>query len=307
MMHSSGNRILLNTSGEADLLFDVDDLHDRLMSSFRACDIKNSWIADDILIALHCGLKNSKMRSARTDEALDQLHAILLKVLHDNGFSEVARHFLSSLQNNSQSALEQKITEQLKQIDHVISRKLVYAISTKIINLGYPVSDVSSLLIREICRLEIARKKTPSEEPQIVAQGNYANFFPFSEQFVDWDWNILQLKAAGNLFNSIRIDIYPVRLAESLGMDFFMELQFMGAWEKLLNKVVNYLKNCLRELPDGTPACDYLSIVPRELDQLILKFDLGQNPPIINDIQQSLKAAFSEIFAHQPKIDIKRR
>ena len=130
MIQVASNRILINQTGPSPFTFDINDLHDKLTSSFHACGVKNSWMADDILIAVHRGL-NVDGRPL-TEESLDQLHAALIKILQDNGFPEVATHFSQSLQNNSTGELLNKILFELQNIKTAVKSNVAQKVLNKI-------------------------------------------------------------------------------------------------------------------------------------------------------------------------------
>lgn len=306
MIHSSGNRILLGKSGRSAFLFDVDELHDRLSASFRACDIKNIWMVDDILIALHCGLKESKRPFRNSEEDKDQLHASLLKVLSDNGFSQVADHFRNSLHNNSLSILEKRIESELSNFVTAFSRRSVLLICDKITSLGYDVENISSLLIREICRLECQQSDTLYPE-ESVPESRLNQLLPFSEEFASWNWKVLKFRAVGNLFNSIRIEVNPHQLAKDLEMMPFMEITFMNSWQAILTEASNYLENCLLDLEGRhLEKIDYFTIQVRGLKDMAKFCETGSDSPFIYELYQSLETAFESVVSQFSNVPIRR-
>lgn len=305
-MHSSGNRILLSKSGRSSFLFDVDALHDRLSVSFRACDIRNVWMIDDILIALQCGLKENNRPFCATEEAQDQLHASLLKVLGDNGFKEVANHFRNSLNNNTQFVLEKRIEKELSTLTRVFSRRQVLLLTDKITALGYDPENISALLIREICRLEyqLWQREQRDETPP---ESSLGNSLPFSKEFVTWDWRVLQLKAVGNLFNSVRIEINPFELAEVLKMTPFMEITFMMKWQEILTESADFLENSLLDLEEkNLEKIDYFSIVIRDVEKMVDFCDISTNSIFIAELHQSLESAFSSVVSQFTKTPLRK-
>ena len=306
MIHSSGNRILLGKSGRSAFLFDIDELHDQLSTSFRACDIKNIWMVDDILIALHCGLRESKRPFCNSEEDKDQLHASLLKVLNDNGFSQVADHFRNALQNNSLLVLEKRVEIELKTFIPALSRRNVLLICDKITSLGYDVENISSLLIREICRLECQQNNNLySEEP--MPESRLSQLMPFSENFASWDWHVLKFRAVGNLFNSIRIEVNPYQLAENLRMTPFMEITFLSSWQSLLTEASGYLENCLLDLESRhLEKIDYFSIQIRGLEKMSKFCETDKESPFISELYQSLETAFDSVVSKFSNVPIRR-
>ena len=306
MIHSSANRILLGKSGRSSFLFDIDELHDRLSASFRACDIRNIWMVDDILIALHCGLRESNRPFCHSEEDKDQLHASLLKVLNDNGFAKVADHFRNSLHNNSLSYLEKRIEKELKTFVNSFSRRSVLLISDKITNLGYDPEIVSSLLIHEICRLESQHNKSLYVD-ELPPESRLSHLLPFAESFVGWNWDILKFKAVGNLFNSILIEVSPYELALELQMEPFMEITFMSRWQKILTDASTYLEHCLLDLEGKhLEKIDYFSIVIRDLENMSESCDVDESSPFISELYQSLQTAFDAVVKNFSNVPVRR-
>jgi hypothetical protein len=303
MIQVAANRILINNAGSSPFLFDIDSLHDRLNESFNACGIKNSWMADDILIAVHSCMDTDD-KAPITEEYLDQLHARLIKVLQDNGFPEVATHFSRSLVNNSTGELIKKIDRELNQLGIPVQQQTLDAVLNKILSLGYPPEQISPLLIREFCRLEL---HSPSPLPQ-DEDFNQLDFMPFEQKYVNWDWNFLSMKAAGHLFNSIRVDLYPVKLANSMQMKTFMELLFMNEWQQLLTKASSYLQSCLHHFAEiSGNKIDYISVVTHDLEQMVITSDLGENPPLIKDLNQSVTVAFGDVLKQFSQVNFRER
>jgi hypothetical protein len=292
MIQVASKRILINQNGVAPLLQEVDSLHDRLTESFKACGIQNSWMADDMLIAVHACLKVN-FNLPQTEESLDQIHASLIKALDDNGFPVVAQHFSESLQNNSLSELLKKINTELKQLSVSIPRRTTQAVLNKVLTLGYDHESISALLIREICLLEVSSSQQEISEDNT----NPLDFIPFDAKYVNWDWDFLTMKAAGHLFNSVRVDLYPLRLARSMNMDTFIEILFMKEWLLLIEQASSYLQSCLHHFSEiNDNKIDYISIVTHDLEELSESCNLGKNPPLLTDLNQSVTAAFESVL-----------
>lgn len=293
MIPASPNRILLNSSGPAAFPFDIDLLHDQISASFKAHRIDNKWMADDILIALQNYMSQNKF-TVKSSEDLDQVHATVVKVLQDNGFPEIADHFSQNMRDSSINFLNRKIDEELRNLAKPYTRKQAANILNKILSLSYQTADISNLLIREICRLEINSSKTSSEVPEKVSP---ADILPLGKDYVNWKWDYLQMRTAGSLFNSIRIDIHPLFLAEDLELNVFIDMLFMEKWEKLINKASAYLETCLYHLKDvSNLQVDYISVVMHRVEKFVDFCELGENPPLLTDMNNSLTAAFGGVI-----------
>ena len=293
MIPASPNRILLNSSGTAAFPFDIDQLHDQISASFKAHRIDNKWMADDILIALQNYMAKNKF-TVKSSEDLDQIHATVVKVLQDNGFMEIANHFSQNMRDSSINFLNRKIDEELRNLSLPYSQKNAGNILNKLLSLGFQTADISNLLIREICRLEINSSQDNSE---IIEKISPADILPLGKDYVNWKWDYLQMRTAGSLFNSIRIDIHPLFLAEDLDLNVFIEMLFMEKWEKLINKASAYLETCLYHLKDvSNLQVDYISIVMHRVEKFVEYCEVGENPPLLKDMNNSLTTAFGGVI-----------
>ncbi len=293
MIPASPNRILLNSNGPAAFPFDIDKLHDQLSASFKANGIDNKWMADDILIALQNYMSQNSF-TVKSDEDLDQLHAMVVKVLQDNGFSEIADHFSQHMRDSSIHFLNRKIAEEFQNLGFSYTQANAANVLNKILNLGYETASVSNLLVREICRLE---NQANQKENDIYEAVNPGDILPLDKKYVSWKWSYLQMRTAGSLFNSIRIDIHPFYIALDLDLPVFIELVFMETWEKLMNSASKYLETCLYHLRDvSKQQVDYISIVVHNTEKFIDFCQLEKEPPLLKDMNNSLTSAFGGVI-----------
>ena len=295
MIPASPNRILLNSNGFAAFPFDIDKLHDQLSASFKANGVDNKWMADDILIALQKYMSQNSF-AVRSDEDLDQLHAMVVKVLQDNGFMDTAEHFSNNMRDSSIHFLNRKIVEEFKNLNIPYTKANAANVLNKLLGLGYETSDISSLLTREICRLEINSSVKENDTYENVSP---SDILPLDKKYVNWKWDYLQMRTAGSLFNSIRIDIQPLYIAQELDLPVFIELVFMEKWEKLMNSAARYLETCLYHLRDiSKQQVDYISIVVHNTETFVDYCALGENPPLLTDMSNSLTAAFGSVISN---------
>lgn len=293
MIPASPNRILLNSTGSTAFPFDIDKLHDQLTASFKANGVDNKWMADDILIALQNYMKKNNV-TIQTDEDLDQIHATVVKVLQDNGFMEIADHFSQNMRDSSINFLNRKINDEFKNLHQNYTRRNTSNVLNKILSLGYQTADVSNLLIREICLLEIKSAPASNDLSEPIRPGD---ILPFDKNYVNWKWDYLQIRTAGSLFNSIRIDIHPLSLARDLDLPVFIEMIFMEKWERLINSAASYLETCLFHLKEvNKMQVDYISIVLHGVETFIEFCEVGENPPLLTDINNSVTTAFGGII-----------
>ena len=293
MIPAPSNRIFINSNGTKAFSFDIDHLHDQLSSAFKAHGIHNKWMADDILIALQNYMAGNNF-SVRTEEDLDQLHAIVVKVLQDNGFMEVAEYFSNSMRDSSISFLNRKIEDEFRNLECSFSQSNVGNVLNKLLSLGYQTQDISNLLVREICRLEAKESRKSDTNIEIADPGD---ILPLGKQYVNWKWDYLQMRTAGSLFNSIRIDIHPLFMAQDMDLPVFIEISFMEKWEKLLSSAAAYLETCLSHLKDVSKIqIDYISIVMHKVENFVEFCELGENPPLLADMNSSVTAAFGGVI-----------
>ena len=176
----------------------------------------------------------------------------------------------------------------------------------KVLSLGYPAELISPLLIREISLLENRPPKSSSHETEDAGNSRLQGSLPFDARFVNWDWNFLKLRCAGTLFNSIRIDIHPLKLSESLSCTPFMEMVFLSEWQQIISKASNYLKTCRDTLQSTTKErVDYISIVTHQTHDFLVLNELQEGTPFLQELNQSLQKAFGSLIKNNPQIIIR--
>jgi len=294
MIRIANNRLLINEG--LDPSFDIDSLHDRLAESLRACGNRNIWIADDILIALSSCINNSSSSRGIWHQDIDQIHASLTKVLQDNGLPNVAKHFNRSLTAGAPGTLQKKIDDVLQTFTHPVARNSNEAIMQKLLSLGYPAEKISALLIREISLMETQKPET-GQTATDNAPHRLQDILPFQECYANWNWDFLQLRSAGVLFNSIRIEVYPLKLAQMLNFTPFMEMIFFSEWQKLIGHAAVFLENCLQNLSrEHNQKIDYISIIMHDMESFTSYCELADDAPFFHDINHSLQAAFKPLL-----------
>ena len=284
----------------------INQLHDRLTESFRACGIRNNWVADDILISLQHCLDAANSQGTQPAFDGDQINATLIKVLQDNGFPQIAEHFNQNLLEGTLGALKDKIDRVLVESASPVQANCAPRIMQKVLSLGYPAELISPLLIREIALLETRPPKSSKDEIDGAVTSRLQGSLPFAARFVNWDWDFLQLRCAGTLFNSIRIDIYPLKLSESQNYTPFMEMLFLSEWQQIIGKAANYLKTCLATLQNTSKEkVDYISIVAHQTNQFLNLNKLHVDSPFLLELKQSLEKAFGSLIKNNPQIIIR--
>lgn len=293
MIPHSPNRIYLNNSGACNFPFDIDHLHDQLSASLKANGIRHHSIADDIIIALQHVLSKTNFK-IRSDADLDQIHAMLIKVLQDNGFAEVADHFAQTMRDSSVNFLMAKINHEFQQIGSTFTKANAQNVLNKLLHLGYPTAELNPLLIREICKLDLEFTNKIQEK---VEDDNASEQTILNKEYVDWNWEHLQICTTGSIFVALRIDIFPLKIAQQIDMPIFMEIIFLSYWEKLLNNVTHFLENYLQQLKSKKQKpVDYIKIVFHDQEKFNEFCQIGEKNPFPNELNKTVISAFNAII-----------
>ena len=272
-----------------DTPVDLHSVHDRLAASFRACGYRNLWLVDDHIIALSTWLQHSDS----VDVSDSRVRETLIRVLLENGFEDVARHFRNAGDNSSQAALRRRLEAKLRDCGIRASEEQLEKLLLKLGLLEYNPEDLSDTFLREICLLEFPRCE-PLPPPVVEPQSRPFAAGLFAGAAGDWDESFLRFRAGGFLFNSVRIEIDPLALADSLAMGEFMEMIFFGHWNRLLEAAAARLeqlfegKDC--ELPD------YLTIVNRNCEKLASRYKLSRTEDLFSDLEKSEQKYFGKLL-----------
>ncbi len=115
MIKLADNSIMLTTADGITSVFDPERLQSRIIQSFLAAGITESYLADDISLAVEFSLQKSR----RKDKVftLSEINNSVVRILKDTGFPEIAAIFM---RNNSCSQLT--ITPEFNTIKQLLQK-----------------------------------------------------------------------------------------------------------------------------------------------------------------------------------------
>ena len=115
MIKLADNSIMLTDSDGITSVFDPERLQSRIIQSFLAAGITESYLADDISLAVEFSLQKSK----RKDKVftLSEINSSVVRILKDTGFPEIAAIFM---RNNACSQLT--ITPEFNTIKQLLQK-----------------------------------------------------------------------------------------------------------------------------------------------------------------------------------------
>jgi hypothetical protein len=96
MIKLANTSIMLTNSEGLTSAFDFDNLQGRIIQSFLAAGISESYLSDNISLAVEFSLRKSKRKEKNF--TLDEVNNTVVRILRDTGFPEIAAIYLS---NNS--------------------------------------------------------------------------------------------------------------------------------------------------------------------------------------------------------------
>lgn len=273
MIKLSSQQIYFVQERSDEFSVSLDEIQVQLWESFLACGYADSWLVDDIVMALAAYVQKRPDSFKERSELLE----LLIKVLFDSGFGDVANHFQNHESYFTEELLRLRIhallPEVVEELDSAVQADLVQAVKQVLELLPY--SDES---LRDSLIMELIRQESTENYPQLTLKSiavvkkaqtwtvgspllpmQMLKKLPFSADLVDWPWEHISLHAGGYLFNSIKVNIHLKEIVRYCGEPSF-ELGFSEYITKLFQCVSSYLEKTLEEYLLFEETVDYLSI-----------------------------------------------
>lgn len=229
MIQLSSSTILILHSDTTTEPLDPEELRSRI---FRACvsaGEMDSWIADDLALAVEFSLLTKEQRMIRADE-LDQL---ILSTLEDAGYPSVAVEFkrvskaappdfLSATEESVRFVLNQNLALEPARIERLISRVLKalellgmeYASRNLILELGRQFRDTDySGMGQKITR------KEPEKDDSIVLKKEELEQKVSPETASLLRSKVLQISHVSRLFSVLRLELSLTAFSELNGLE----------------------------------------------------------------------------------------
>lgn len=249
---------------------DLGDYKPVLESSFKKCGFHDSFIIDDILLAMSFFAKKKLVEK-------DDLDDLLFRVLIDNGLTDVAAHFRESCDKEA-PLLSERIKNKLLDLDETYDLKLHERIEQRIDGAAYSKDDVSDAFIHALC-LEELRLSKIEQRPYRLGEGllipnqSFRAVLNLSADQVNWNTQHLQIDSGGYLFQSIHLEIFLDEILRDLSMPPLVDLTFYDHIEELCDKSSNYLQKAIGDYLKAGGEYDYLSIKVRAVRDKKLRKD----------------------------------
>jgi hypothetical protein len=217
MIKLADNTIMLTSSDGVTSVFDPERLQSRIIQSFLAAGITESYLADDISLAVEFSLQKSK----RKDKVftLSEINNSVVRILKDTGFPEIAAIFMRC---NSCSQLtvtpEFNIVKQLLQKHFGVNLSSIDELTGKVISAAQHLnikSAVPELFIELAKHYEMEEFAGEDIEPVSLETWEQDNRWLVSAKNLEQelavstrgliDAGVIRLTGVSGMFPSIRI------------------------------------------------------------------------------------------------------
>jgi hypothetical protein len=206
--------------------FESDEIQSRIIKSCLSAGIKDLWIAEDISLSIEYALKTA--RKERKEYTLSDINSIVVKILEETGFPQVAENF--KLENSSSEieiAPDKKILSELIKRHLGLSGNKLNDIVDKVIenSLKMDIDKASPLFFVELAK--VFRKKLFSLDeikPAIVKSSTHLDAWQVTRDYilarVDNETKelvnnkILHTSGVSKLFPAIKVDFRITKFIE---------------------------------------------------------------------------------------------
>ena len=281
MIQLCNRAVLTHREDGSTEFFQSDILQKKIESSCHAAGLKETWIAEDIALAVEFSLGELGNENIFTDAEID---AIVVKILQEAGLGSVATHY-RRLQDNPEpeisftpSAIKDIVGRylhiELQQLDNIVEkvtdagRKLLLknASPTLILELAKHYMD-------DLSYLSLQPKKSLSERlnscPWLVSRESILQKISgrTSELIAS---EVLKITGISKLFPSIRIEIAFANFAEISGLvapvtDFTI-YSYLANLAEAVDNIINIAKELSRPLPElNSDLPIYLKFIDAQL------------------------------------------
>ena len=227
MIKISDNIVRIINPDGTEVEFELEELEGKIVRSCLAAGERNAWIAEDIALSVEYALSRSE--NQQHIFALSDVNALVIKVLQQIGFPEVAQAFKSE-----NATAEVEVLVDYNTISDLLNRHLALN--------GQRLKQVASTVIRSAKMLNIT-KASPVffvELGKVISKSSLASSrsldvlkFLETEKFSSWalgkneiltalntdtleiiEENIIKIVGVSNLFPAIKIDFTLVKMIE---------------------------------------------------------------------------------------------
>jgi hypothetical protein len=311
------NRAVLTEGKDGSTeFFQSDKLQEKLESSCRAAGLTETWMAEDIALAVEFSLGELGNDKKFTDSEID---SIVIKVLQEAGLGSVAAHYRHQLDNPESeiSFNAETIEEIIKRYLHVDKQQLNDIVS-KVSDAGRKLllTNASPTLILELAKHYTDDKSffTAETKPALSNKFHSCPWLISREDIIrkiSGDTSkmvaeeVLKVSGVSRLFPSIRVEIAFAKFAESSGLTAPVTEFFLFPYLANLADAVDDVIKCTSALALQTPEIDeqfpvYLKFIDAPLfTEKWLSGDWKESRTCFEELVTELKALLkNSVFSY---------
>jgi len=297
--------------------FQSDTLQEKLESSCRAAGFNETWIAEDIALAVEFTLAELGSDKVFTNSEID---AIVIKVLQEAGLAAVATHYKHRQENfeTERSFNRETISEIAGRYLHLEEDELTKIVS-KVSDAGKKllIQNASPTLILELAKHYIEDKSSISKKSVVSSLSAKFHSCPWLisreniEQKISGETSkmvsdhILKLSGISCLFPSIRVEITFAKFAETLGLTApvteFLLFSYLADLTTAIDDIIDTAKHLAEELPDKLDSLPiYLKFADApQFTKVWLSGNWEENKNCFEELVSELKELLkNEVFSY---------
>lgn len=269
MIKLSDSAITIINPDGTRFTFEIDELQSKIIQSCLAAGIKDVWIAEDISLSIEYALGHSENRQRVF--TLEDLHYLVVKILEETGFPEVAESF--KLQHDIEDETVSINGETVRQIiennlgllgksQEQLAEKTQAALSLLKIN------DAPSNLVLELAKYYKSTEAPIDDISSLVATKKDENSWRVDESTVYEmlsdtaksfiDDSIIQLNRVTPLYPSIKVDLRITKFANFLNLEAplteMVIIPYFTSISDAINEIVKVYDHLYDEVTEGTEA-----------------------------------------------------
>ena len=236
---------------------DLSEYEVVLESCFKKCGFHDSFLVDDILLAVSFFARKNRIESSGLEE-------LLYRVLVDNGLTDVAAHFKRRDQY-SELKFRDRIQLQFEKLNEEFNPGLIIEIEQKLEKAGYADQELSDSFLHAVV-LEELRLRNIKRSPYRLGEGmlmpnqTFRSLLNLSADQVNWDLSQLSIHSGGYLFQSIQIEIRLEEMLKYLQMPPLVEMKLLDHFSEICTSSTEYLEKALSDFKNAGGEYDYISV-----------------------------------------------
>jgi hypothetical protein len=210
--------------------FESDEIQSRIIKSCLSAGIKDLWIAEDISLSIEYALKTA--RKERKEYTLSDINSIVVKILEETGFPDVAENFrLENTSSELEIAPDKKILSELIKRHLGVSGAKLEDIVNKIIesSISLGIDKAAPLFFVELAKVHKKKLFSVDEiKPVAIKRSAYNDTWQVTKDYIMakvtpetkelMKSKVLHTSGVSRLFPAVKVDFKITKFIEQLDL-----------------------------------------------------------------------------------------